>query len=60
MPMSQISEILKMGKVCRVCDKKFFLRAVYQEYANDMVKLDLQNEMLQTDLSAKEQELINV
>jgi|688.fasta_scaffold549111_1 hypothetical protein len=49
-----------MGKVCRVCDKKFFLRAVYQEYANDMVKLDLQNEMLQTDLSAKEQELINV
>lgn len=40
MPMSQICESLKCGKVCRVCDRKFFLRAVYQEYANEMIKLD--------------------
>lgn len=59
MTMAQICETLKCGRVCRVCDRKFFLRATYQEYADDIIKLDLHNDILQAELNQKEQELLN-
>ena len=31
--LSQIQQSCKMGRVCRICDRKFFLRATFQKYA---------------------------
>ena len=57
MALSDIQRFCKMGRACRICDRKFFLRTSYQGYANmltqfiddiaeieqnlDIVKIDL-------------------
>lgn len=35
-----IKEKISMGKICRICDRKFFLFQTYSEYAGDLEKID--------------------
>ena len=34
MALSEITRVLQMGICCRICDRKFFLRATYQQHHN--------------------------
>ena len=33
MALSDIQQFCKMGRACRICDRKFFLRSSYQGYS---------------------------
>ena len=34
MALSEITRHMQMGNCCRICDRKFFLRASFQQYHN--------------------------
>jgi hypothetical protein len=53
-----------LGKVCRMCDRKFILYSNYSEYATQIEKQDqlikqgsIQNNQLDTDLQFKKERL---
>ena len=46
-----------MGRVCRICDRKFFLRASYQSYANEIEFYTSQKQQLQHTKEQQESKL---
>jgi hypothetical protein len=37
MSITKIQKECTMGTVCRICDRKFFLRLTYQDFANELM-----------------------
>ena len=50
MSILKIQKECTMGIVCRICDRKFFLRLTYQEYANELMQLEAMTDQVQTEL----------
>jgi hypothetical protein len=44
MTLEQMHKVCQFGKICKVCDRKFFLRTTYLEYANELVRLEKETE----------------
>ena len=49
-----------MGKVCKICDRKFFIRAAIEGYANEMEFYEEQAEKLEEELDRKEDLFDNI
>ena len=63
MALSDIQQFCKMGRACRICDRKFFLRTSYQGYAtllthyfDNMKEIEQNFNIVKMDLNGIEQE----
>ena len=45
---------IKIGKVCRVCDRKFFMVQIYHQYAEELTKINNQTEVTREELQIKQ------
>ena len=43
-----------MGKVCRICDHKFFLRAKFENYANEIDHYRNKNDFCEAEENMKQ------
>ena len=63
MALSEIQRFCKMGRACRICDRKFFLRTSYQGYAtllthfiDDIAEIEQNFNMVKIDLNELEEQ----
>ena len=63
MALSDIQRFCKMGRACRICDRKFFLRTSYQGYANmlthyidDIAEIEQNLNIVKIDLNELEKQ----
>ena len=54
MSLETIKKVCKMGKVCRICDRKFFLRASFEAYAEDIKFYEDQTQKVEAELDKME------
>ena len=54
---SEMQKTCRMGRVCRICDRKFFLRASYTSYANELEFYSTQKQQLQHTKETSEAKL---
>lgn len=40
MPIQKILKECVTGRICRICDRKFFLRLTYLDFANELNQLE--------------------
>ena len=56
----KLQRTFKMGKVCKVCDRKFFIRASLENYANEIEFYEEQAEKVEDELYDKEDILCSI
>ena len=54
MSAGAMQRTFKMGKVCRICDRKFFLRASFEAYASEIKAYDVQIKQLEDEYDMQE------
>ena len=52
--LSQIQKLCKLGRCCRICDRKFFLRASFQHYSGEISFYFEETEMIEECLHEEE------
>ena len=55
--MSEIQRICKMGRACRICDRKFFLRASFQGHAAQIAYYANESQAVEDNLNEIQLEL---
>ena len=55
-----MQKVCKMGRVCRICDRKFFLRASFEKHAKEISHYaDLETKM-ETEVHKRERKLVDL
>ena len=49
-----------MGTVCRICDRKFFLRLTYQDFATELMQLEALTDQVQGELQDQQEVLTQI
>ena len=49
-----------MGTVCRICDRKFFLRLTYQDFASELMQLEALTDQVQGELQDQQEVLTQI
>ena len=55
-----MQKVCKMGRVCRICDRKFFLRASFEKHSKEIRHYtDLETKM-ETEVNKRERKLVDL
>ena len=55
--LSDIQKKCRMGRVCRICDRKFFLRASFQQYAGQLQYYVSETVVVEKELEELQEEI---
>ena len=47
MSRSELQRLMRMGTICKVCDRKFILRDSYRKYAGEITYYEREKEQLE-------------